>query len=33
MMQRKYRTEVGFLDCISLLSNYKEELNTVDQEG
>ena len=33
IMPRDYRTKLGFIDCVSLLSDYKEELNTTDQEG
>ena len=33
MMPRDYRTKLGFLDSVSFLSDYRKELNTMDQEG
>ena len=33
VMNRDYRSELGLIDIVSFFSNYKEELNTLDQEG
>ena len=32
-MNRNYRIELDLLDKVSLLADYREELNTIDQEG
>lgn len=33
LMSRDYRIDLNLMDKVSLLADYKEELNTVDQEG
>ena len=33
MMPRDYRTKLDFLDNVSFLSDYRDEINTTDQEG
>lgn len=33
LMNRDYRTQLNLIDIVSFLSDYKEELNTNDQEG
>ena len=33
LMDRDYRSQLNLLDIVSILSEYRDELNTIDQEG
>ena len=33
LMNRDYRTKLNLIEIVSLLSDYRDELNTIDQEG